>query len=114
MLVALLLPLASFAAKTPKADRYDTYHAKQLSSSGTPIKLNDKSYAELTKTPRDYSVTVLLTALGQQFNCEVCHRLQPEWEALSKSWIKGDKKGESRLLFGTLDFLDGKQSFQSV
>jgi oligosaccharyltransferase complex subunit gamma len=33
---------------------------------------------------------------------------------LAKSWTRGDKKGESRLVYGTLDFVDGKGTFQSV
>ena len=33
---------------------------------------------------------------------------------LGKSWIKGDRNGESRVIFGTLDFLEGKGTFQKV
>lgn len=114
LLISYLLPLGALTAKTPKAERYDTFHAKQLSSSGAPLKLDDKSYSELTKSPRDYSVAVLLTALDARFGCALCHDFQPEWEALSKSWVKGDKNSESRLIYGTLDFTDGKDTFQRV
>ncbi|QIW99788.1 hypothetical protein AMS68_005306 [Peltaster fructicola] len=113
-LVGFLLPLSTIAAKAPKAERYDDFHAKQISSSGSPLKLNDRTYDELTKAPRDYSVAVLLTALDARFGCALCHDFQPEWDALSKSWIKGDKAGESRLLYGTLDFTDGKETFQKL
>lgn len=44
----------------------------------------------------------------------MCHEFQPEWDLLVKSWTKGDKRGDSKLVFGTLDFLDGKGTFQSV
>jgi len=110
-LTAALLPLAAFAAKAPAADRFTEYHAK--SSSG-PLKLNDASYARLTKAPRDYSVAVLLTAMDTRFGCVLCREFQPEWELLGKSWVKGDKKGESKVVFGTLDFIDGKGTFQSL
>lgn len=111
-LIVSLLPLAALAAKKPAADRFEEFHTKQLSS--TPIKLADFSYNKLTSAPRDYSVAVLLTALEARFGCQLCQEFQPEWDLLSKSWTKGDKAGESRLIYGTLDFLDGKDTFQSV
>jgi len=110
---ALLLPLSVFAAKKSPADKFADYNAKQLSRGG-PLKLDDSSYSKLTAAPRDYSVAVLLTALEPKFGCGICHEFQPEWEVLGKSWSKGDKKTESRLVFGTLDFSDGKGTFQSV
>lgn len=111
-LVVSLLPFAALAAKKPAADRFETFHSKALSS--TPLKLDDTLYGKLTSAPRDYTVAVLLTALESRFGCQLCREFQPEWELLSKSWIKGDKKGESRLIYGTLDFTDGKNTFQSV
>ena len=107
-----LLPLGAFAAKKAPADKFEQFHSKALSSA--PVKLEDASYGELTSTPRDYSVAVLLTALEARFGCQLCRDFQPEWDLLAKSWTKGDKKGESRLVYGTLDFVDGKGTFQSV
>jgi oligosaccharyltransferase complex subunit gamma len=114
LLTAALLPLASLAAKkSSTSDRFTKYHGKGLSAASS-VKLDDNSYAELTKAPRDYSVAVLLTALETRFGCALCKDFQPEWELLARSWTKGDKAGESRLVFGTLDFTDGKNTFQSV
>lgn len=109
---ALLLPLSALAAKKPTGDRFAEYHSKALSSPS--LKLDDDSYNKLTAAPRDYAVTVLLTALDPRFGCQLCRETQPEWDLLAKSWIKGDKAGESRLLYGTLDFLDGKGAFQAL
>jgi hypothetical protein len=111
-LVLSLLPAAAIAAKKPAVDKFQHFHSKALSSS--PLKLDDSIYGQLTSAPRDYSVAVLLTALESRFGCQLCREFQPEWDLLSKSWTKGDKKGESRLVFGTLDFTDGKDTFQSV
>ena len=111
-LVVSLLPFTILAAKKPAADRFQQFQSKALSS--TPLKLDDGLYGQLTTAPRDYSVAVLLTALESRFGCQLCREFQPEWDLLSKSWIKGDKKGESRLIYGTLDFVDGKNTFQSV
>ena len=119
-LTAALLPFTALAAaKKPAAaaaaaaDRYAEYRQQQLSA-GSSLKLNDDIYAQLTKAPRDYSVVVLLTALEARFGCNLCQEFQSEWNLLAKSWAKGDKKGESRLVFGTLDFTNGQKTFQSV
>lgn len=111
-LILSLLPAAALAAKKPAADKFEQFHTKALSSA--PLKLDDSVYAKLTAAPRDYSVAVLLTALESRFGCALCREFQPEWDLLSKSWTKGDKQGDSRLVFGTLDFVDGKNTFQSV
>ena len=112
-LAAALLPLSAFAAKAPSKDRFTKYYNKQVSNGG-PIKLDDNSYESLTRAPRDYPVAIVLTALDAKFGCSVCHEFQPEWEMLARSWIRGDKDAETKLIFGTLDFLDGKNTFQTV
>ncbi|KAF2123405.1 hypothetical protein P153DRAFT_371724 [Dothidotthia symphoricarpi CBS 119687] len=113
VLTASLLPFTALAAKKSTGDRFSDFRTKSLSA-GQPPKLDDASYAQLTKAPRDYSVAVLLTALDARFNCMLCRDFQPEWLLLGKSWVKGDKNGQSRLVFGTLDFVDGKNTFQSM
>ncbi|KAH7091260.1 hypothetical protein FB567DRAFT_518298 [Paraphoma chrysanthemicola] len=113
LLTASLLPFTALAAKKSSGDRFKDLRAKSVSNGG-PLKLDDASYGQLTKAPRDYSVAVLLTALETRFGCELCRNFQPEWDLLGKSWTKGDKNAEGRLLFGTLDFTDGKNTFQSM
>jgi hypothetical protein len=108
LLTASLLPFTALAAKKPTGDRFNDARAKSLSI-GHPLKLDDASYA-----PRDYGVAILLTALEPRFGCMLCRDFQPEWDLLGKSWMKGDKNGATRLVFGTLDFVDGKNVFQSV
>lgn len=109
-LTSVLLPFTVLAAKKDATvDRFTAALSKSA-----PQKLTDKSYDALTKAPRDYSVAVLLTAMGAQFGCQLCQEFAPEWKLLAESWTKGDKNKESRLLFGTLDFMDGKGTFQSV
>jgi oligosaccharyltransferase complex subunit gamma len=110
--VVSLFPLATLAAKKPVVDKFQEFHSKALASA--PLKLLDTTYDRLTATPRDYSVAVLLTALEARFGCQLCREFQPEWDLLAKSWTKGDKQGQSRLVYGTLDFVDGKNTFQSL
>ena len=109
--LAILLWITE-AAKRDSTSRFEKYYSKSLSSS--PIKLDDASYEELTTLPRDYSTVILLTALEARFGCNICRDFQPEWELIAKSWTKGDRKGQNRVIYGTLDFADGKLSFQKV
>lgn len=109
---SLLLPLGALAAKGAKKDTFTDFHARQ--SSGSPTKLDDALYKKLTAMPRDYTTAVLLTAMDARFGCQLCREFQPEWDLLAKSWIKGDKAGESRMLYGTLDFNDGKDTFMGL
>ncbi|KAI4288524.1 MAG: hypothetical protein L6R35_002217 [Caloplaca aegaea] len=94
-------------------NKFQQHHAKFISGSA-PLELDDALYEKLTATPRNYTLAVLLTALEARFGCQLCRDFQPEWDVVGKSWIKGDRKGNTRLLLGTLDFADGKGTFQKL
>ncbi|KAL8721778.1 MAG: hypothetical protein Q9225_001627 [Loekoesia sp. 1 TL-2023] len=113
LVLGFLLPWFCVAAKPKTAGRFEQYRAK-FTSGSSPLKLDDASYEQLTATPRDYSVVVLLTALEARFGCQLCRDFQPEWDVVGKSWIRGSKRGDNRLLLGTLDFADGKGTFQKL
>lgn len=109
----VLLTFGCFAvAKSHSIDKFEEYHAKSLSTA--PVKLDDASYEDLTTLPRNYSAVILLTAVEARFGCQLCRDFQPEWELIGKSWIKGDRNGETRVIYGTLDFLEGKGTFQKL
>lgn len=108
ILSTLALPLAVLGARK-QTDRFAAAFSMSL-----PLKLDDNSFTTITKAPRDYAIAVLLTAQEPRFGCVACQDFQPEWEILGRSWQKGDKAGAGRLLLGTLDFLDGKATFQSL
>ncbi|SZF05965.1 unnamed protein product [Blumeria hordei] len=110
--IGFLLIAGCIAAKQKSEDNFSKFHSKSLSSA--PLKLDDSIYGELTASPRNYSVAVLLTAMNPKFGCQLCREFQLEWDILSKSWTRGDRKGDSRLIFGTLDFTDGRNTFQSL
>ncbi|KAL8716014.1 MAG: hypothetical protein Q9220_000681 [cf. Caloplaca sp. 1 TL-2023] len=111
-LICGLFTLLSVDAKSKTAGNFEDYHRK--STSKAPLKLDDASYELLTASPRDYTVSILLTALEARFGCQLCRDFQPEWELIGRSWARGDKKGETRLLLGTLDFAEGKGTFQKL
>ncbi|KAK0644408.1 dolichyl-diphosphooligosaccharide-protein glycotransferase [Cercophora newfieldiana] len=110
--VSALCATGTLAAKKSTEQRFTEFHTKSLASS--PVKLLDASYRELTSAPRDYTAAILLTALDARFGCQLCREFQPEWDLLSKSWVKGDKSGDSRLILATLDFSDGRDIFMSL
>ena len=99
-------------AKRSDKGSFERYQSQFLASA--PLKLDDGAYDELSVIPRNFSSVVLLTALEARFGCQLCKDFQPEWDMLAKSWARGDKRGESRTVFGTLDFTDGKGTFQKV
>lgn len=107
-----LLPWLYVAARSKSTGKFEQHYSKFTSS--PPLKLDDASYEQLTGAPRDYTIAILLTALEARFGCQLCRDFQPEWDVVGHSWAKGDKRGDSRLLLGTLDFADGKGTFQKV
>jgi oligosaccharyltransferase complex subunit gamma len=109
LLLLSLLFSSALAAKKPSNDRFTESLSKSY-----PLKLDDSKYADLTKGNRDYATVVLLTAMDPKFGCAACHEFQPEWDLLARVWQKGDRKGAARTLFAELDFINGRQTFQSL
>jgi len=106
------LSWTAVTAKKASSSKFDTYLGKQATTA--PIELDEKGYNELTATPRDYSLAVLLTALDAKYACTMCREFDLEWSILARSWQRGDRNGEHRLLFGTVDFDQGKNIFIKV
>jgi oligosaccharyltransferase complex subunit gamma len=108
-LITALLCSASTVFASSKPQTF-----QELSRLPAPIELDDSSYDDITSAPRDYHVAVLLTAMEARFGCELCRDFQPEWDMLVNSWKKGNQDEDIQLLFGTLDFAHGKNTFQKV
>ncbi|DAA73665.1 TPA_exp: Uncharacterized protein A8136_4099 [Trichophyton benhamiae CBS 112371] len=112
LILCAIWPIAlALGASSKDGDKYSKFKAASRSTGA--VTLDDASYHELTAAPRDYHTVVLLTAMDSRFGCEICKMFQPEWELLSRTWSKA-KLGDSKLVFGTLDFLDGKGTFQQL
>ncbi|KAJ5951785.1 Magnesium transporter protein 1 [Penicillium vulpinum] len=97
------------ASSTP--DKFARYQS--LSRSGL-VDLDSASYEELTSTPRDYYAVVILTATDPRFGCLLCRDFESEWDLIARSWIKGTKSDDLKVVFGTLDFDNGKAIFQKL
>lgn len=110
-LILSLSAVSGVIAAKPVTDTFQKYQS--LSRSG-PVSLNDAGFEELTKAPRDYYAAVILTAMDVRFGCEMCRQFDPEWSLIGKSWNKGEKPEDLKVIFGTLDFDEGKAVFQKV
>jgi oligosaccharyltransferase complex subunit gamma len=97
------------ARKAVTTSKFDT-----LKTQSFPIELDEKSYADLTTAPRDYSLAVLLTARDAKYACGICKEFDPEWSIIGRSWSKGDRSGEKRVALTTLDFDQGRNVFMKV
>ncbi|SCV70108.1 BQ2448_1502 [Microbotryum intermedium] len=108
--VTLLSP-SLVSAKTNEVS--DAAKFRSLQRNGI-IKLDTALYDQITQEPRDYSVSILLTAMGKQFNCQPCHQVQPEYDLLAKQWQNQQKKTDENHFFAVLDFVDGQQIYQRL
>ncbi|TWU71673.1 oligosaccharyl transferase subunit ost3/OST6 [Metarhizium rileyi] len=109
---ACALVAGAFAAEKSTEERFIQF--SRLARLSTPLQLNDASYKSMTSAPRDYSVAVVLTAQESRFGCQLCREFKPEWDLVAQSWARGDKRQESRLFFGVLDFTEGRDTFVSL
>ncbi|BGP70884.1 oligosaccharyltransferase complex subunit gamma [Rhodotorula toruloides] len=108
LLLALLPGLV--AAATPQLDKFRALAKRN----GGLLSLDAASYDELTSSPRDYSVSVVLTALGAQYKCQPCQLLQPEYTLLAKQWSSTKKSSDEEHFFAYLDFQNGPEVFQRL
>jgi len=106
----LLLSVVS-GVLSASPDKFAKYQS--LSRSG-PVDLDSASYEDLTSAPRDYYAAVILTATDSRFGCLLCRDFEPEWNLIARSWNKGPKQDDLKVVFGTLDFDNGKAVFQKV
>ncbi|KAL4768355.1 hypothetical protein BDW60DRAFT_197603 [Aspergillus nidulans var. acristatus] len=110
-IASLLYFIPATLAAAPITDKFEKY---QSISRLAPLQLNDLSYDDITSKPRDYHVAVVLTATEARFGCVLCRDFQPEFDLIARSWNKGSKPDDLKLLFGTLDFRNGKAAFQKL
>ncbi|KAE8146263.1 hypothetical protein BDV25DRAFT_162851 [Aspergillus avenaceus] len=111
LIISLFCIIQGALCATSELDKFERY---QSLSPFAPIDLNDASYEDLTTKPRDYHVAILLTAVEARYGCILCREFQSEWDLIARSWNKASKPDELRMLFTTLDFGNGKTTFQKL
>lgn len=110
-LFLLLSVVSGVLSSSSTANKFARFQS--LSRSGA-IDLDSASYEDLTSAPRDYYAVVILTATDARFGCLLCRDFESEWDLIAQSWNKGSKPDELKVVFGTLDFDNGKAIFQKV
>ncbi|WWC60794.1 uncharacterized protein I303_103370 [Kwoniella dejecticola CBS 10117] len=108
-----LLPLFSLL---PIAFAADQGHWADLASNSKDgiIKLDSASYEELLASDREYSVSVVLTALPAQFKCQPCHDFDPAFHQVAASWRRKPRHVRDGHFFAQLDFADGQAVYQQL
>lgn len=87
------------------------FHAAEK---GGQIRLTSSSYDRLLSSPRNYSVSVLLTAMAPQFGCGPCAQFAPEHAAVAQAWKSTKDKQGNEHFFAVLDFMEGREVFAKV
>ncbi|KAL5960485.1 Magnesium transporter protein 1, partial [Taenia solium] len=78
------------------------------------LPLNFEKYNEfLLRTPRNYSVVLMLTALSHRHNCHHCQLAADEFAILSRSYLLS-KKDKHEIFFATADYDDDSEIFTSL
>lgn len=71
LVLGALLPALALGKAAKPSSRVAKFSALARKNGGI-VHLNSQTYDELTEAPRDYSVSVLLTAMAPQFKCAPC------------------------------------------
>ncbi|KAF9201708.1 oligosaccharyl transferase subunit ost3/OST6 [Haplosporangium sp. Z 27] len=74
------------------------------------IELDSLAFEEVMAKPRNYSMAILFTAVGPEFQCVPCLNFDPEFKLVASGWSKLPDK--TKLFFGSLDFKVGQAVFQ--
>ncbi|OCF40625.1 oligosaccharyltransferase complex subunit gamma [Kwoniella heveanensis CBS 569] len=106
----------AFSLALPAALAADAEHWAALASKAKDgvIKLDSDSYADILADDREYSVSVVLTALPAQFKCQPCHDFDPSFHAVAASWKRQPKHIRDQHFFAQLDFIDGQSVYQRL
>ncbi|KAI1318898.1 oligosaccharyl transferase subunit ost3/OST6 [Mortierella claussenii] len=84
-------------------------HAKAIKNKGI-VELDTNAFEEVMAKPRNYSMAILFTAIGPEFQCFPCLNFDPEFKLVASGWSRLADK--SQLFFGSLDFKAGQTIFQ--
>ncbi|KAK9894104.1 hypothetical protein P389DRAFT_174114 [Cystobasidium minutum MCA 4210] len=102
--------------------RQSKFHSLADKNSGI-VHLTSALYDELIQdTPsntRDYSVSIILTALNPKYGCQPCMQFDKEHKELARQWWnrkenKKDRVKQMRHVFAVLDFEKGQEIFKRL
>jgi hypothetical protein len=86
-------------------DDMETRYKKliEMNSEESVIRLDSLEYEELVKkSPRNYSVVIMMTGLGKSRQCDICQAAFKEYLKLANSWLMTNNE-EKNLFFALID-----------
>jgi hypothetical protein len=104
------------------SSRLSKFHSLASKNSGI-VPLTSSLYDELIQdspsSPREYSVSIILTALNPKFGCQPCVAFDKEHKEAARQWWtksenKKSKEKQMRHVFAVLDFEKGQDIFKRV
>ncbi|KAL1728711.1 hypothetical protein EV714DRAFT_252376 [Schizophyllum commune] len=111
-LLALLLAPLALAAKAVLSP-HEQLKALADASDGV-IRLDDKTYDLLTAPQRNWSATVLFTAMDKRRRCGPCREFDPAWNAVAKSWKSVPEEQRDEHFFAVIDFDENPATFTKL
>ncbi|PLW06203.1 hypothetical protein PCANC_26646 [Puccinia coronata f. sp. avenae] len=112
-IIIIIILLQSTTTTAAHNDRLAKLTALTKAGKGV-APLNDKLYDEILSGPRNFSVTLLLTALGSQFQCQPCQIFDLEYQLIARQWNKQPPRIRNTHFFAMLDFKEGKNTFAKL
>lgn len=77
--------------------------------------MSGSSFKKLVlKKPKNYTVVAMLTALGEQYQCDFCQACYKQFELLAKSYQRANYYENPNLFFVLLDVDKARDVFQSM
>ncbi|KAF8238653.1 oligosaccharyl transferase subunit OST3/OST6 family [Tricholoma matsutake] len=107
--------LLSFLSCSLAASKSEKQQIVDLAIAGNGlINLDTNTFDLLTSPHRDWSVSVLFTALDTRRRCLPCKEFDPSWNAVARAWATTSKQHRDTHFFATLDFDNGQTIFQKI
>ena len=111
---ALLALVAPSGARQPaeltkqQAKLYNTV----LASSSGYLDVDTTEFQSLIHAPRDFAVTLLLTATDSTIKCGPCKTFQPEFDNVARAWNRKTNPNRTKNIFVKAEFARAKELFR--
>jgi len=103
------------STKNEKAKLAEKVQTLVDSSAKRPVlRYNGNKFRDyVTKTPRNYSMIVMFTALSAQRQCAICKQASDEYHMVANSY-RYSSQYSNKMFFAMVDFDEGPDVFQSM
>ncbi|KAI0341618.1 oligosaccharyl transferase subunit OST3/OST6 family [Trametopsis cervina] len=78
------------------------------------IKLDERTFEVLTSPTREWSSTIVFTAMDPRRKCGPCKQFQPAFDAVAHAWTKVSSVERNKHFFAIADYDESMQIFQKL